>query len=301
MTGYWEIRVSVADQAEAVAEIIAAACGAEAVSLHREEEGGDWLVSLIAAAEPCEARMARAVEEAGRMAGAGPLTAAVEPVPERDWLEENRRSFPPLGIGSLHIYGSHVETPVPEGMIGLRLDAGRAFGSGTHATTHGCVVMLERCLAGLETAGRPPNIADIGCGSGILAMAAAKLSPGARVLAVDNDPVAVAVAGENAARNGLAGNIACGVSDGYGAALVRDNAPFDLVLANILPSPLVAMAPDAAAHLAADGVLIASGLNGAHVGSVVAGHEAAGLGLCDRFSLDGWETLVFRHNRGRRR
>ena len=292
MPDCWEIRLSVADHAEVYADLVAAACDAEAVSYHREDEGDDWQVSVITRTEPSETALSRAVGEAASITGTGQPRRTVTALPERDWLEENRRSFPPIDIGSFHIRGSHVASPVPEGRIPILLDAGQAFGSGTHATTRGCLAMLERCLEGAD--GGRLRIADIGCGSGILALAAAKLLPEARIVAVDNDPVAVGVAEDNAAANGAAASIAFGVSDGYGAALVREHAPFDVVMANILPSPLIAMAPDAAACLAPGGALVVSGLNGGHEGGVVAAHEAAGLAEVGRISLDGWVTLVFR-------
>ena len=299
MQDCWEIRLTVADHAEVFAEIVAAACGSDAMSFHRDSEGQDWQVSVIAGAEPAGARLSRAVDEAARLTGTAPSSRTVRAVPDRDWLEENRRSFPPLDIACFHIRGNHVETPPPRDRIVLRLDAGRAFGSGTHATTHGCLVMLERHLAGIEApGGRPLRVADIGCGSGILAMAAAKLRPDAEVVAVDNDPVAIGVAEGNAAANGVASGIAFGVSDGYGAGLVRGGSPFDLILANILPAPLVEMAPDAASRLAAHGALVVSGLNEGHADGVVEAHGAAGLALCDRFSLDDWVALVFRHAGG---
>lgn len=291
MPGCWEIRLTVADQAEVFAEVIAAACGAETMSFHREGKGEDWLVSVIAEAEPADARVTRAVDEAIGITGITPTSRSMRAVPAKDWLEENRKSFPPLNVASFHIYGSGAETPRPENRIGLLLNAGQAFGSGMHASTQGCIVMLEKHLGGLD--GDPLRVADIGCGSGILAMAVAKLRPDARIIAVDNDPVAVRVAADNAENNDIASSIAFGVSDGYEAALVRDNAPFDLILANILPSPLIEMAPRAAACLAPSGALVVSGMMEAQCEKVAARHEAEGLALRDRFSLDDWATLVF--------
>ena len=292
----WEIRLTVAEHAEVFAEFVAAACGSDAMSFHRDGEGQGWLVSIIAEAEPAAARLSRAVDEATLLTGISPSSRSVCALPDKDWLEENRRSFPPLDIACFHIRGSHVESPPPEDRLVLRLDAGQAFGSGTHATTHGCLVMLEKHLEGIEVQeGGRLRVADIGSGSGILAMAASKLRPDAHVIAVDSDPVAVRVAEENAAANGLADGIVCGVSDGYGAELVRESAPFDLILANILPTPLVDMASDAASCLATHGALIVSGLNEGHADNIAAAHASAGLAICDRFCLDGWVTLVFRH------
>ena len=296
MREFWEIRLTVASRAEMFSEILAAALDAESVSFHRNHGESDWQVSIIAGAELDEARIDRAVHEAAGVAGINPSGRMMRPLPARDWLEENRRSFPPLDVGPFHIRGSHVRTPPPASRIVLQIDAGQAFGSGTHGSTHGCLLMLEKHLGCLDKAGiRQPRIADIGCGSGILAIAAAKLRPDARIVAVDSDPDAVRVASDNARENNGAERIVCEISDGYCAELVRGGSPFDFVMANILPWPLIGMAVDAASCLAPSGRLVLSGMTKAHCGRVAACHEGEGLVLSDRISLDGWVTLVFGH------
>lgn len=291
MQGLWEIRFSVAEGGEVFADLAGASCDAEAISYYRDDDSDPWLISVISSAEPDADQLAQALKAAAEITGVSCPEPMIIAIPPRDWLAENRAAFPPLAIASFWIYGSHVDDPVPDGRIGLKIDAGQAFGSGTHATTHGCLTLLERYLD-RSTALR---IADIGCGSGILAMAAAKLNPLARIIAVDHDAIAVTVAEDNCQLNGVDGLIRCGLSDGYGAALVKAAGPFDLILANILPSPLMEMAEDAAAHLAEDGVLIVSGLMEQHVEAVSASHRQAGLSLVDSMVFHEWATLVFGH------
>lgn len=308
MQPLWEIRLEVPGDAETWADMLAAACDTETVSYHRDHDDAPWRISAITETEPDPKRLHAAMVAARMVTGlvTGSVTGSpasitpasimpsmpiVESLADRDWLAENRKSFPPLDIASFRVYGSHITDPVPAGRIGLLIDAGQAFGSGTHASTHGCVTMLEKYLDRHAAS----SVADIGCGSGILAMAAAKLNPHCRIIAVDNDPVAVRVAADNAAINGVAGSITCGVSDGYQAALVADHAPYQVILANILPSPLMEMAADATACLAPDGVLIVAGLMDIHVDDVQQSHEAHGLTLRDSMIFNDWATLVFSH------
>jgi len=291
MSGLWQISFAVPGQAEIFAEMTEAGADAEATTIYHDEAGERWLISLITAAEPDRGRLAAALEAAASITGHAADEPEIQHLPARDWLGENRKAFPPLLIGSFWIYGSHVTDPVPDGKIDLRLDAGQAFGSGTHGTTHGCITMMEKHLPG----GSALHIADIGCGSGILAMAAAKLRPQATVIAVDNDPVAVKVARENAEDNAVGGIIQTGISEGYAAALVRDAAPYDLILANILPAPLIDMAGEAAACLAEHGVLIVSGLLEDQQEQVISAHQKHGLSLKDSMIFNGWATLVLSH------
>ncbi|MCE2516859.1 MAG: 50S ribosomal protein L11 methyltransferase [Alphaproteobacteria bacterium] len=287
MTDLWQISLTVTDQADVFSEMIDAAVDAETLSTHRDHDDEPWQVMLITTHAPDKAAVARAIGEAERITGLAASGLSVVGLPPTDWLAENRKSFPPLDIASFWIYGNYVTDPVPDGKIGLKIDAGEAFGSGTHATTHGCVAMLERHCPAIEGL----TIADIGCGSGILAMAAAKLHPQAVIIAVDNDPIAVEVAAQNCADNDV-GFIKTGLSDGYKAELVQSHAPYDVILANILPNPLIEMSEDAVAALAADGVIILSGLMTMHRDKVVTAHESLGLRLIDHMVVNDWVTLV---------
>jgi ribosomal protein L11 methyltransferase len=209
-------------------------------------------------------------------------------MPDIDWLKRNQESFPPMRIGRYFIHGSHIETPVPAGSIGLLIDAATAFGTGEHATTHGCLLALDR----LVRQGKRGRILDMGTGTGILAIAAAK-SWRVPVLACDIDGNSVKVAAENVGLNQVAGLVMCRQSDGYASRAVRINAPYDLIFANILARPLASMAPDLARHLAPGGVAILSGLLAGQEPYVAAAHRAQGLAFMGRIQRQGWHTLIF--------
>ena len=242
-----------------------------------------WGLALIQHGEPDVAalrtRLAPLVER-WRFA----LELELTPVPATDWLAQTAKSFPPQRIGRFWIHGSHVTEPPPPGSVPIHLDAGQAFGSGEHDSTRGCLLALDM-LAGR----RPKRVLDLGCGAGILAIAAAKIFR-ARVVAADNDPVAVDVARENVARNGVAARVRCRISDGYGA--VRRAGPYDLILANILADPLCAMARDTARNLAPRGTVVLSGLLDRQAERVAAAHRRFGLRLRRTIGEGPWVTLV---------
>ncbi len=211
------------------------------------------------------------------------------PVPGRDWLAENRRAFPPLSVGRYFIHGTHFEGRPPSGRTVIILDAGAAFGSGEHASTSGCL----RAMDFLARKRRPRSVLDVGCGSGILAIAAAKTWR-SRVVAVDNDPVAVRVARDNAVLNRVAERILVGLGDGYAAPAVRTRHGYDVVLSNILARPLRKMAWQLRRHLAPRGVAVLSGFIDRDWRAVLSAHEAAGLRLVGRIRCQGWSTIVVR-------
>jgi ribosomal protein L11 methyltransferase len=252
-----------------------------------------WAIALIHQGEPDRAALlARLAPVAAPWQIA--LDLDIGPIPSTDWLYRTAQSFPPQRIGRFWIHGSHVKEPPPPDTVPIRLDAGQAFGSGEHESTRGCLLALDR-LAGR----RLRRVLDLGCGAGILAIAAAKCWP-ARILAADNDPVAVAVAADNAASNGVAARVRCLASDGYGSAALRRSAPFDLILANILADPLCAMARATARNLAPGGAAVLSGLLGRQADRVLAAHRPFGLRLRDRLDLGPWTTLVMARQRRRR-
>ncbi len=206
-----------------------------------------------------------------------PPDITVEKLPEIDWLSESLRSFPPIDAGRFQLRGSHIEEPPPAGRIPLLVDAGAAFGSGEHASTKGCLLALDLLLKRR----RFTNILDMGCGSGVLALALAKARP-VRALAVDIDEHAAQIAGQNAKRNGVAARVHTAASDGYKSRLVHRHAPYDLVFANILARPLTRMAEPLANHLAPGGVAILAGLLNRQERLVLAAHRAQGLALVMR-------------------
>lgn len=213
--------------------------------------------------------------------------AQIEELAPRDWVEENLKDFPPIDAGRFFIYASHVdERPLP-GRIPMRIDPGAAFGTGTHATTSGCLQAIE-ALGKRHTFANP---LDVGTGSGILAIAMAKLWKLA-VLGTDIDPVAIRVARENALLNRVQDLLDFRVGAGFKP--VSDHAQHDLIVANILARPLAAMAPDLARSLAPGGYVVLSGLIVRDDRFVLAPYLAQGLKLEKRYTREGWRTLVLR-------
>ncbi|MCV2866213.1 50S ribosomal protein L11 methyltransferase [Defluviimonas sp. WL0075] len=220
--------------------------------------------------------------------GARPF--AVSEVPETDWVAHVKRELQPVEAGRFFVYGSHDADKVPDGSVPLLIEAAMAFGTGHHATTKGCLLALDR----LEREGvRARNVADIGCGTAVLAMAAAAIWP-EPVIASDIDPVAVEVAEANVAANGLTGRVRCVEAAGFGHPDLRAGAPYDLIFANILKGPLIELAPDMAAALAPGGRAILSGILNTQADAVVEAYKLTGLFAEARNEHGEWTTLVLR-------
>lgn len=220
--------------------------------------------------------------------GAGPFV--VSEVPDQDWVAKVRRELPPVEAGRFFVYGSHDAALLPEGRIGLLIEAAMAFGTGHHGTTLGCLRAYDRLL---DDGQRFDNVLDLGCGTAVLAMSAARMGA-AHVLASDIDPVAVEVALANVKANGLVGGVACFESIGFDSPDLRAGAPFDLIFANILKGPLIELAPDMAAHLAPGGRAILSGLLVEQADEIVEVYQGQGLALETREDLGEWSALTLR-------
>jgi ribosomal protein L11 methyltransferase len=254
-----------------------------------EGDGGLWLVEGLARHPPDRPALIAAV---AAMAAAMAIEApdlAVERLAARDWLADNRDQFPPIRAGRFLVRGSHIAEPPPSGTIALVIDAGRAFGSGEHASSWGCLMALDR----LARLGRPGRVLDVGCGSGILGLAAARLWRVPTRVA-DIDPDAAAVARDNAKRNRAATWIAAHVSDGYRHPAIGRHRPYDLIFANILARPLVKLAPALACHLAPGGHAVLAGLLERQERMVLAAHRPHGLALAGRVRRDGWSALILK-------
>ena len=220
--------------------------------------------------------------------GAGAFV--VSEVPDQDWVVKVRRELPPVEAGRFFVYGSHDAALLPKGRIGLLIEAAMAFGTGHHGTTLGCLRAYDRLLDDGQTFN---NVLDLGCGTAVLAMSAARMGA-ANVLASDIDPVAVEVAVANVKANGLVGRVDCVESIGFDSPVVRAGAPFDLIFANILKGPLIELAPDMAAHLTAGGMAILSGLLVEQADDILEVYRAQGLALEAREDLGEWSALTLR-------
>ena len=212
--------------------------------------------------------------------------ATIEQLPDIDWVAESQKALPPIVAGKFFVHGSHVKDTPPKGSIPLLIEANVAFGTGQHDTTKGCLI----ALTDLAQERQVNSALDMGCGSGILSMGI-KILWDCPVLGVDIDEDSVRVALENADLNKVSGITGvCG--DGYDAAEVSENAPYDLIAANILAEPLCYMAPALEKNLAKDGVAVLSGLLIKQQDQVVKAHEALGLKVIRELHLGEWATLV---------
>lgn len=277
--------------ARRVAALVAESAMADdlAVSL-TESGGGAWRVAIY-----CRQAPDRAALRALAAAAAGPAMADAlrfERVAAADWVGQSLAGLKPVAAGRFVVHGAHDRAGVPTNRLGIEIEAALAFGTGHHGTTRGCLLALDRLAKSLAT--RPRRILDLGTGSGVLAIAAARLLH-RRVLATDIDTPSVHIARDNARLNGVGPLIAVVRADGVTAAAIRARAPFDLVFANILLGPLQRLASPLVKTVAPGGRLILSGLMTGQANAVRAAYHA--LKLERRLDLDGWTTLVLKRPR----
>lgn len=231
------------------------------------------------------------VEELAMLVGLGIGPPKVEQLGEADWVRMSQDGLQPIRAGRFHVH-TPTHAPHPDA-INFEIDTGLAFGTGQHATTSGCLVALDK----LEEGGaRFTSIADIGTGTGLLAFAALALWPDARCIATDIDSQAINVARENAAINGVSlghgkGELLLAVADGMASPLVSARSPFDLIIANILAGPLIALAPDFARALAPGGMVLLAGLLETQADAVIAAYEAEKMKVTERGEGE-WCVLV---------
>ena len=228
---------------------------------------------------------------------AGPAAAAAltfETIPPTDWVVATLAGLPPVRAGRFLVHGSHDRARVAkQNRIGIEIEAALAFGTGHHGTTRACLLALDRMIKRRAGKGRQIRVRDIGTGSGVLAIAAAKVSH-ARVLASDLDPQAVRVARANARRNHVGGLVEVTRAIGTAAPRIRQRGRYDLVFANILLEPLRRLARPIACLAAPGAHIVLSGLLRAQANAIVSAGGAVGLRLEARIAVAGWTTLVMR-------
>jgi ribosomal protein L11 methyltransferase len=259
--------------------------GFEAFPLVVVEEGGHWFVECYD-----EGTLARDAASELENAGVTPLSRDVVQVPDRDWVAETQKALPPVRAGRFVIHGSHARG-FAHSQWAIEIDAGRAFGTAHHGTTKGCLLAVGQ----LASVMKPRAMLDLGTGSGVLAIAAAKaFAHRAHIAAADIDPIAIAVARENCRKNGAAASVSLFSGDGLKPSLAYGRAPFDLAVANILAKPLIKLAPRLLLLTKPGGILILSGLLATQAREVLARYRATGFVLIRRRDIEGWATLTLR-------
>lgn len=285
----WRVAVTVPQAAAPSFEAAMQSLAASVVSLDAGD--GRWCVQGLSSRPPERAALALALNLAAVASDLPAPEVTIEPVAEEDWLARGLKDLPPLCIGPFFVHGAHVSEQPPQGSIALQIEAGMAFGSGHHASTAGCLEALARLRH------RPVGqVLDVGCGSGILGVAAAKLWR-CPVLAVDIDPDAVAETKISARVNGVAPHLRALRVDGVDHPRVRAAAPFDLVVANILARPLKRLAPGLRKIVGAGGWVILGGFIAADALQVAAPYRALGLTPIGIRSAAGWATLMLQQSR----
>jgi ribosomal protein L11 methyltransferase len=209
-------------------------------------------------------------------------------IPDLNWVALSQAALPPVRAHRFTVHGQHDRARVPQGPNAILVEAGEAFGTAHHATTFGCLVAIDRLARTVHF----KRILDLGCGSGVLAIAAARVWPHAAIHGVDIDRPSVLVARENAKANGSEGRIAFHCGAGVALPRIRQAAPFDLIIANILAGPLVQLAPELRRHTTAGGLVLLSGLLDREAARVSATYRAQGFALVAHRRYDGWSTLL---------
>jgi ribosomal protein L11 methyltransferase len=288
--GTWRIHLQVrgADAADAVFTVLD---DITATISAFETASDEWRIEAYPPASLLTPELSAQLALAAVAVGGTLVDIGEDRLPSRDWLAENQLAFPPLRIGRFFIYGSHYDGAVPVGAIGIAIDAATAFGTGEHPSTRTCLIALER----LARRRRFSKLLDVGTGTGILSIAAAKLLH-RKIRAGDIDRDAISVARYNVTRNGVGRLVRVREAPGYRDRAIR-GSHYDLILSNILARPLAVMAPDLARALAPGGRAVLSGLLRRQEPIVLAPHRSCGIVLDRRLVMDGWSTLVMRPRR----
>jgi ribosomal protein L11 methyltransferase len=255
-----------------------------------EGAGGRWEITVHFVEAPDET----SIRELVRLAAGDDVAQdiAFDRVETRDWVKATLEELVPVRAGRFIVHGHHDRAKIPPNKLGIEIEAALAFGTGHHGTTRGCLLLLDCVLKAHD----PRRVLDLGTGTGVLAIAAAKALR-RHVLASDIDPLSVRVARDNARLNGAGDLVETIRATGFSAPEFAHRGPFDLVLANILANPLRQMATPMARHLAASALVILSGLLPHQARSVIAAYRTRGLVLQRHIQIEGWSTLLLRNAR----
>ena len=238
--------------------------------------------------EPDIQALKNAVKEMASILNTAPPEIKLERLENTDWVAESQKILKPIDAGRFYLYGNHDIESVPDHKISILMEAGQAFGTGSHETTNGCLLAISDLYGKIN----PVNILDLGCGSGVLAIAMAKQWD-SKIIASDIDPIATETASENIALNNVTG-IQAITCDGFENSALTESAPYDMIVANILAEPLRMLAHDIISNLKEKGIIILSGLLKEQENSVLEVYEKENMELVDCFPINEWQTLVLR-------
>lgn len=281
----WKVTLDISAEARDAAEDALVELGAAVVS--KPTDDGRWQLQAIFAAQQQLIDIRNYLTES---IGDGHIDwdrATSTKVAERNWIIESQHFRQPLRVGLYYVHEAHSRPTSAPGGKTIEVAASLAFGTGQHGSTEGCLKALNL----LQKNQRYRNILDIGSGSGILAIAAAK-TWNADILATDIDSNALPVARELARRNGVARVIGFQIAAGFGHPEIRARAPYDLILANILAEPLINFVADMRRHISAGGAIVLSGLLNRQAQSVIAVYRAHGMVLKRQLTVGNWSTLI---------
>lgn len=266
----------------------------EALSVRPEREddlGSPEIVSLFFPENPDRDAIMQQMEAVFETLDLAVPAITLEALPDIDWLQHVYDGLQPIEAGRFFVHGSHIKDAIPDGKVAILIEAASAFGTGEHPSTKGCLLAFDRLLEGRT----PQRILDMGCGSGILAIAAARTCPETTViLGVDIDPGSVRVAENHARDNQTGERVALVAGNGFRTPLVHEHKPYDLVFANILAQPLIEMAWEMAQ--AASGDIILAGFTENQKSYVLKAYEAQGFSVVQTIALGEWITLWLTKN-----
>lgn len=251
----------------------------------------EWIFQALYEVEPTLDNLTSTLTSLWQKLGLVAPEYSIEEVPQKDWLSATYQNFPPIEVANFYIYGSHIENPQPGKRIALNVDAATAFGSGEHETTEACLIAIHQ-LAQKRQFEHP---LDMGCGSGILAMAMARTF-NCHVLAVDNDPEAVKMTRTNSQLNDLEQQVTPFLSEGFSDLSLQEEGPYDLITANILAGPLCSMAYALVSNMEQGGYVILSGLLNTQKEMVESTYRMANCTLSNSIEIGDWTTLIMRRH-----
>ncbi|MEP3437158.1 MAG: 50S ribosomal protein L11 methyltransferase [Hoeflea sp.] len=263
--------------------------GVPIATMEVDETMGVWEASVYATDDPDDGLKARVADCLARDFPDVPIE--IEIFGQTDWIAKSLEGLKPVRAGRFLVHGSHDRDAVRINDLAIELEAGQAFGTGHHGTTAGCLEMIEKVMRAAPGGPRGVNpVLDLGTGSGVLAIAAAKLGP-VRVLATDIDPVATRVARDNVRSNNCSAQIECVTATGFHSTAFSHKGPFGLIIANILARPLMRMAPDIKRNLGSGGSVILSGILASQRRQVLAAFNGQGMRHIRTLWRNGWVTI----------